>query len=42
VGRKTVLHCERDEEAVVEFLRSDQRALLIPYSADRASVAKAA
>jgi hypothetical protein len=29
---KTLLPCERDERAVVDFLRSDRRAYLMPFS----------
>jgi hypothetical protein len=40
---KTVVQCERDEQAVVDFLRSEQRALVVPRTAERRdSIAEAA
>jgi hypothetical protein len=35
---KTLLPCEQDEEAVVAFLRSEQHAQLLPFSADHRDV----
>ena len=40
---KTLLECERDEQAVLEFLRSNRSAYLTPFGAGRADpLAKAA
>lgn len=37
-GWKTLLPCELEEEAVVAFLRSEQHAHLLPFSADHRDV----
>jgi hypothetical protein len=39
---KTLLPCERDERAVVDFLRSDARAYLLPFSDGRPVVERVA
>jgi predicted metal-dependent phosphoesterase TrpH len=39
---KTLLPCEQDETAVVDFLRSDRRAYMLPFSAGRSAVLETA
>jgi hypothetical protein len=39
---KTLLPCERDERAVVDFLRSDARAYLLPFSGGRPAAERVA
>jgi hypothetical protein len=39
---KTLLPCEKEEQAIVSFLRSDGRASLVPFSVGVRAVASAA